>query len=154
MDQRVAGCGVGQSHHRGLRIDVDEDMLGCVGGRAGRLGHHRRHRLADEADGVAGQHRPGHPLVDHWDRLQIGQVQVGRGEHPEHAGLLPGIGCVHAGEAPLGHGGAHEAGADRTVETQVGHVAGSFGEHPGILGAQHPVAQHAHGTVTCLTARS
>ena len=100
VDQRGIGGRVGQRHHRRLWIDVDEDVLGCVGGRGGRLGHHHRHRLAHEPDGVAGQHRAGHPLVDHWNRLQVGQVQVGRGEHPEHSGLLPGLGRVHAGQAP------------------------------------------------------
>ena len=68
VDQRVATGRIGQRHHRGPRLDMDDHVLGRVGGRCGRLGHHRHHRLADEPDRLTGQDRAGHTLVDHRDR--------------------------------------------------------------------------------------
>ena len=148
VDQRVARGRVGQRHRRGPRLDVDEHVLSRVGGCGGCLGHHHRQRLAHEPDGVAGQHGAGHGLVDHRYGLEIGKVQVGRGERSEHTGLGPGLGRVHADEASAGHGRANEARMGRAVEVQVGHVAGAFGEHPRILGTKHPVPQHAHARVS------
>ena len=149
VDQRAIGGGVGQRHHRLLGLYVHDYQFGRVGRGRGGVGHHHRYRLAYEPDAVAGQQRSAHQLVDDRDGRQVGQFEVGCGEHAEHAGLGAGIGGVHADQTPASHGGSNEAHAGCSVEAQVGHVAGPAREHPRVLGAQHPIAQHAHVTVSC-----
>ena len=144
MHERVLRGRVGEGHDRGQGLDVHEHVLGCVGRGRGGLGDHHGYRLAGEAHDVAGQHRSAHPLLDHGDRGKVGQVEVGCGEHPEHAGLGPCLVRVHVQDATVGHGGTHEAGSGLALEAQVGHIAATLGEHPLVLGAKDAVAQDAH----------
>lgn len=92
------------------RVVVDDDQLGGVGGRGPVDGDHGDHRLADVADDVTGEQGPGHLLVEEEGQLggEVGQVQVGGGDHGEHPGRLAGLVDVDGLDAGEGQRGADE----------------------------------------------
>ena len=58
MHQRRAGFGGrGGVGHRGQRVDIHENGLGCVLGLLDGFSNHQRHRIANETDLVGRQDR-------------------------------------------------------------------------------------------------
>ena len=82
----VGGQGLDRVGERGEGVEVDHHQLGGVDRGGAGLGHDGGDGLADEPHGAGGEQGPGHLLVDHDDRHQLRQVEVGGGDHGEHAG--------------------------------------------------------------------
>jgi hypothetical protein len=114
------------------RLVVDLDGLGRVQGLGPGLGHHHRHRLAQEADGPGGQHRAGHggrPVPGRQRR----QAQVGGGVHAGHPGHGGGRGRVDPEDPAVGQRGPDEHGVQRPRRGQVVAVAGRPGDQGRVL---------------------
>jgi hypothetical protein len=128
------------------RLVVGLDRLGRVQGLGPALGHHHRHRLAQEPDDAGGQHRPGHGIGPVAGR-QGRQVQVGGTEHPGHPGHGGGRGGVDGDDPPRGQRGPDEDGVQRPRGRQVAGEDGRPRDQGRVLPAEGvgAGARVAHG---------
>ena len=146
VHQRAArGQRRGRVHDRLIRFDVDADQLGGVLGQVPRLGHHDDDRLADEPDVAVGQHPPRGAVHRSPGDLAGPSVDVGRGQHRDHARRPPRLADVQAGDPAPGHRGAHERGVHQARLLQVVDVPPVPGDHPLILQARHPLPDPPRG---------
>ena len=133
----------GRVHHRVLRLDVHADQLGGILGQVPRLGHHHDDRLTDVPHVPVGQHPPGSrvgaPAGQHRPGLVRPRIDLGRGQHRDHARRPAGLADVQAGDPAPGHGAAHERGMHHPRLLQVIDVPPVPGDHPLVLGARHPL---------------
>ena len=103
---------------------VDHDEVGGVGGRVLALGEDRGDDVAGEADRVAREDRPVHPLVDSQERRRAErpQVDVGGGEHL-HPRQLQRLGDVDVGDPRVRVRGSDEGEDEIVRQRHVVHVA-------------------------------
>ena len=111
--RRIVVERLGHIDERVERVEVDVDELGGVDGLAARLGDHDRDRLAEEADGVAREHRAAHGLGRRDRRRadrEVLEVEVGGGVDADHAGHPGRLGRVDVPDARMREAGTHEHG--------------------------------------------
>ena len=132
---------------RRQRFVVDCDKLGRIARFANRLRNDHRHRLADEAHAVFGQHRAqarGHraPIAvslrhAHLHRADARGAQVRCGKYSKHASRLAGLPGVDRNYARMHVRGAHENGVHRTGQDEVVDEAPGAGEQGVVFQALH-----------------
>ena len=128
------------------RIDVDLHEVTRILGDVARLGDDERHRLAGEADVAIGEdpERPSAVAALEVDPhfLDVA-VEVGAGEHGDHAGQFPGRGGVEGRDRPAGDVAAHEGHVEHPRHHDVVHVRAVPGDQPGILAPLHALPDEA-----------
>ena len=129
------------------RVVVDDHGLGGVGGLLAGLGDDGGDRLADVADAVAGEQRPGDGRVERRrDRLQ---AEVGRREDADHAGHRRRLGRVDRRDRAVGDRRADVGDVGRAGElgdvVEVVEVHAAGGEELRVLLADDPIAEDAAG---------
>ena len=161
VDDRSVG-----DDHRLVRSVVGEDQRGVVveGGlgiddrwqrvdlgphRARRvlallvgLGEDDRDRLADEADPIDGERRPGEVVVDLHEPVVRRDAELGRGPHRDDARHPRRVLDVDRPDRAVGDARPDEDGLHGAFELEVGDVLPLAREQSRILGAQHPRAEH------------
>ncbi len=157
-ERRAGGQRVGGRGHRGQRLVVDDDELGAISRRLGRVRDHHRDRFADHAHPVLGQRRMRRDedrravavretkLVRVRRDRRVGdrfEAVVGgifTGEHGDHPRRLHGVGGLDAAEARVGVGRPHEAGVDLTRQGEVVAVASLARDEAPVLLARNGLA--------------
>ena len=152
-EEHLALLGLDGVDHRVEGLVVDDDELRRVLRDLLALGDDHGHHLADEANGVAGDVRPGQAVGDHardghGERRQVvGGRGVRRRVDGDHTGDLAGLGDIDLGEGGVRHRRPHEVHVDRAVDQrilQVGGVPVRPCQEGGVLTSLDPGAHHAH----------
>ena len=161
LGEHVAGC-IGpdlgragrqrrcQRTHRRQHLVVHRHGLRGGLGRGGRVGHHQRHRLADEPHHLVCQRTPGRrggraavgPLEAgrKGHGLDARRHQVGPGEHGAHARQRPRGGGVDRDDARVGVRAAHEGRKALAGQAQVVGEAAFTAQQRGVFDAAQRVA--------------
>ena len=128
------------------RIDLDLDEIARILGDVARLGDDERHRLPGEPDVAVGEdpERPSAVAALEVDPCFLDvAVEVGAGEHRDHAGQLPGGGDVEGRDRPAGDVAAHERHMEHAGHDDVVDVRAVPGDQPGILAPLHALTDEA-----------
>ena len=147
-EDRLAGEPLDRVDDHRQRLVVDHHPLRGVRPLLGGLAEHDGHRLADEADAVRRQQRPGHRPVGHARHGR--QVDLGPRDDVHDAGQAARLGDVHPDHQGVRHRRAQERGVHRALEgrlAEVGGVATTLGQQAGVLDARDTRAEDAHERV-------
>ena len=128
------------------RIDLDLHEVTRILGDVARLGDDERHGLAGEPDVAVGEDPERPPAVAALEvdpRFLDVAVEVGAGEHGDHAGQLPGGGDVEGRDRPAGDVAAHERHVEHAWHDDVVDVRAVPGDQPGILAPLHALPDEA-----------
>ena len=129
---------------------VHFDQLQRVLGEIAALGHHQRHRLADEAY-TARRERPVGARMDESGVLvqqrhgRVGGAQILVGEHRVDAAERQRRVRIDAGEAGLGVGAAQHRRVGHVGQADVVDEAGAPGEQPRVLAPRDRLADQPRG---------
>ena len=142
--------GAARVEHGGLVGDVDLHQLGGVLAGVRVVADHHGERLADIADGVAGEHRlqegaevgagDGEP---HRDDVIFRQVLGG--DHGRDAGRLPRLGDVQLADLARGRRGPDDPGPELAGGADVVAEPAAAAQQAGVFQARQPGADDGHG---------
>ncbi len=152
--RRIGPRGLDGIRHPRQHLVVDRHLLGGRLRLAERLRDHHRHRLADMTRLVVRQqkvrsdeHRGStaagqldvvvggrHRIVR--DRLQTIRLNIGAGEHPQHARHRHRLGHVDRADPRVGMRRAHHRGPDLAGQSEVVREAAAPGDEPPVLVAR------------------
>ena len=108
MLRGVGGDGRDRVDDDGQRVVVDHDRLRRVDGLGVGGGDHQGDRLADEADPIGGERRPGDHRVARHESGDGADVEVGGREDGHDARHGGGFGDVDRRDEGMSHRGPHE----------------------------------------------
>ena len=136
-------------HHR-QRLDLDLDQLGGVAGGGQALGHDHRQDLAHMTDPAGRQQRPGWreqgAAVDVLERHLAAQraiaggLEVGRGDHRQHARCCQRRGWIEPLDDAVRHLGAEDEGVGLAGQADIVGIAPGPGDQRRVLLARHRLA--------------
>ncbi len=142
-----------RERHRGQRLDVELDRLARVLRLPIRLGHHARHRVADEPHLPRGEraplgllHRRTVAVDERHDALvrAVGGEVLGR-VHREHARHRLRRGSVHRAEDAVRVRAPHDVGVGLAGLVHVVGIAALAAQQHRVFGAQHGLADAVLG---------
>ena len=149
MDLRRARLGgLLRIHHHRQRLVVDLDQVERVARDKSVLGHHHRHRIADETDLAHRQRawrvdvvRDPASLPGAGQRVDIHHIFAG--DHGDDAGQRLGLRGVDALDVGMGVGTAQNGGVRHAMEFDIVEVVTFAGDQLGIFAALERLPDHS-----------
>ena len=127
---------------RRQRVDLGPHRAGRVLALLVGLGEHDGDRLADEANSVDGERRPGEVVVDLHESVVGRDAELGGGPHRDDARHPDRVLDVDRPDRAVGDARTDEDGLHGAFELKVGDVPPLSGEQSRVLGSQHPSTEH------------
>src|ERR1700730_6133959 len=138
--------GRARPEQRGQRFKVDRNEFGGGAGRLPALSNDNRNRLADEADTARCEPRPREGRWNHWEANPRRQIEVRRGEHPNHSWLGQSCTGVDAADLRVSKGRAHERHLQAARRLDIVNVAARPGHEAFVLAAANGMTEDGAGS--------